>query len=81
MSAGRRKAAIIGMLVAGLVEGRMPLRPAGWESLDAAAREAHDLMERCLLYVASTRARDRLTLTAGGRPSPLLAAGPCDPLP
>ncbi|MBI2943582.1 MAG: AAA family ATPase [Candidatus Wallbacteria bacterium] len=69
------------VLVAGLVEGRMPLRPAGWESLDAAAREAHDLMERCLLYVASTRARDRLTLTAGGRPSPLLAAGPRDPLP
>lgn len=38
----------------------------------------HDLdvqRERCLLYVACTRARDELVLTSSGGPSKLLAIG------
>ena len=34
--------------------------------------ETHQLRERCLLYVASTRARDRLLITGYGEKSPLL---------
>ncbi|MBI3891005.1 MAG: hypothetical protein HY303_05695 [Candidatus Wallbacteria bacterium] len=60
------------VVVCGLTQGVMPWRPQGWEGLDSEARAAHDMMERCLLYVASTRARDRLYLTAGGTPGEFL---------
>ena len=42
---------------------------------DIAAQEARDVSERALLYVAATRARDELVLTAVGDPSPLLSPG------
>ena len=33
----------------------------------------HELQERCLLYVAMTRARDELVITGFGNPSPFLS--------
>lgn len=42
---------------------------------DSAAQQARDVSERALLYVAATRARDELVLTAVGDPSPLLSPG------
>ncbi len=39
---------------------------------DGAIREEKALQERCVLYVAFTRARDELSVCGNGRPSPLL---------
>ncbi|MBW7882330.1 MAG: ATP-dependent helicase [Caldilineaceae bacterium] len=39
---------------------------------EGAARTANELQERCLLHVAATRARESLTVTSSGTPSPLL---------
>lgn len=42
------------------------------EAVDPVQHELDVLRERCLLYVACTRARDRLVVTSSGRPSDLL---------
>lgn len=58
------------VLLAGVQAGKMPLE--GSDYADHASLEDHELRERCLLYVACTRARDELVLTGYGRPSQLL---------
>lgn len=60
------------VLLAGVQDGSMPLKVGG-DPADAEGRDRHELQERCLLYVASTRARDELVITGFGTASPLLA--------
>ncbi len=58
------------VLLAGVQEGKMPLKK---EWADDAGREDQELQERCLLYVAATRARDELHITGSGQRSPFLS--------
>lgn len=58
------------VILAGTQKGKMPL--AAGEYADHASLEDHELKERCLLYVAATRARDALVITGFGEPSPFL---------
>jgi len=60
------------MLLAGVQDGVMPLRLPDEALPDAAAREDHKHGERCLLFVAATRARDELVITGSGAPSAFL---------
>ena len=62
------------MILAGLNSHIVPLRLAAVES-DPAALSDHEDRERSLLFVAATRARDRLILTYYGTPSPFLPLG------
>lgn len=62
------------VLLAGVQEGAMPLSVGG-DPADAEGRERHELQERCLLYVASTRARDELAICGYGTPSEFLVSG------
>lgn len=57
------------VLIAGVNEGVIPPNYNGGEPPD----EDQILLERCLLHVASSRARDTLTITSYGKPSPFLA--------
>ena len=59
------------MLIAGMNAGIMPLRVASTEG-DPTAKAEHEGRERSLLFVAATRARDHLIVTAFGSPSPFL---------
>src|SRR6266545_275865 len=59
------------MLLAGVNSGVMPLRVASVEG-DPTAKAEHEERERSLLFVAATRARDHLVVTAHGNPSPFL---------
>jgi superfamily I DNA/RNA helicase len=59
------------MIVVGVNAGTVPMTIDG-DGLDPQARAEHEVRERCILFVAATRARDRLVLTAYGRPSPYL---------
>ena len=61
------------MILAGLNARTMPLRVAS-PGDDPAALADHEERERSLLFVAATRARDRLIVTAHGTPSPFLEA-------
>jgi ATP-dependent exoDNAse (exonuclease V) beta subunit len=61
------------MLLAGVNAGVIPLRVSSVEG-DSTARTEHQERERSLLFVAATRARDHLTVTAFGNPSPFLTA-------
>ena len=58
------------VLLAGVQAGKMPLK-AG-EYADHASHEDHEIRERCLLYVACTRARDALVIAGYGQISPFL---------
>jgi len=60
------------LVLARAVEGVLPMRSDLDEAADDAERAAAEQRERCLLYVAATRARDSLTIIAGGEPSRLL---------
>jgi superfamily I DNA/RNA helicase len=60
------------LLIAGIQVGTMPLDFALKNASDEAERSAQELRERCLLYVASTRARDELVITGFGGASPLI---------
>lgn len=61
------------VLLAAVQAGQMPLNPP--HSLpDEASRRDWQIQERCLLYVASTRARDELVLCGFGERSPFLPA-------
>lgn len=54
----------------------LPLPAATTPSSEDEAQHALDMMrERCLLYVACTRARDELLVTSSGTPSALLPGG------
>jgi len=59
-----------GVLLVGVQEGIVPLHidSAG----DAVSDAEHEWRERCLLYVAATRARDELVITGYGEPSAFL---------
>ena len=59
------------MLLAGVNSGVVPMRVASVEG-DPTARAEHEERERSLLFVAATRARDHLIVTAHGNPSPFL---------
>ena len=59
------------VLLAAVQDGSMPLDIA--MTPDEVSREGHERQERCLLYVASTRARDELIITGFGRPSRFLS--------
>ena len=58
------------VLLAGVQGGTVPMT---FSAPDAAAREAQETRERCLFYVAATRARDELVIAGHGEPSPFLA--------
>ena len=60
------------MLLAGVNSGVVPMRVSSVEG-DPTARAEHEERERSLLFVAATRARDHLIVTAHGNPSPFLA--------
>jgi len=59
------------VLLASVHDGEVPLRFA-LETEDAATRKEALAQERCLLYVACTRARDELVICGYGKPSKLL---------
>jgi len=60
------------MLVAGLNEGIVPSSSLLASTENPKYRVYLEDQERCLLFVAATRARKSLLLTCGGRPSPIL---------
>jgi superfamily I DNA/RNA helicase len=60
------------MLLAGVNSGVVPMRVTSAEG-DPTARAEHEERERALLFVAATRARDHVVVTAHGTPSPFLA--------
>lgn len=60
------------VLLAGVQQGNLPLELPSSAFADDASREDHVKSERCLLYVAVTRARDELVITGFGAQSPLL---------
>jgi superfamily I DNA/RNA helicase len=61
------------VLLTGVREGLVPLRLKSFYTLDEDAKALWDRRQRCLLYVAATRARDELAVTGHGAPSPFLA--------
>jgi superfamily I DNA/RNA helicase len=62
------------MLLAGINAKTLPLRVPGLDE-DPASRTEHEERERALLFVAATRARDRLIVSGFGSPSPYLRGG------
>ncbi len=60
------------MLIVGVQQGRVPLPLKDAILTDPATREDHEKRERCLLFVAATRARDELVVTGFGERSPFL---------
>ena len=60
------------MVLAGVSADRLPLR-VRWLAGDATSQEEHVARERALLFVAATRARDRLVVTYWGEGSPFLS--------
>ena len=59
------------MILAGINSKTMPMRVSSLED-DPAALAEHEERERALLFVAATRARDRLIVTGWGTRSPFL---------
>jgi superfamily I DNA/RNA helicase len=60
--------------VIGVTEGIVPAPAAVTPAADDPIAHAQDLQrERCLLFVACTRARDHLYVSYSGSPSPFLA--------
>lgn len=62
------------MVLAGVQAGTVPLELPTDAFPDEASREDHEKRERCLFYVASTRARDQLVVTGFGRRSAFMDA-------
>ncbi|MFW6023536.1 MAG: UvrD-helicase domain-containing protein [Myxococcota bacterium] len=60
------------VFIAGVNEGVVPFASAALDDADPVVRHQYLKRERCLLYVAASRARDHLTITAHGTPSPFL---------
>ncbi len=58
------------VILAGVQKDKMPLEAGDYA--DHASLEDHELRERCLFYVACTRARDELVISGYGQPSPFL---------
>ena len=57
------------VLLCGVQGGQVPLPIDRDLHSDQASEEDHDKRERCLFYVASTRARDELVITGSGKKS------------
>jgi superfamily I DNA/RNA helicase len=62
------------VIIAGINADTLPLK-LPYSFPDQASKEDFELGERCLLYVAATRARDELAATGWGRRSPLCSRG------
>lgn len=60
------------VFVAAAKDGIVPLDTPQLNSSDPVVARMAELTERCLLYVASSRARDLLYVTCSGSPSPFL---------
>ncbi len=60
------------LVLAGVQQGLMPLRVRAFHELNEEDRKVWDLRQRCLLYVAASRARDELVVTGWGKASPFL---------
>jgi superfamily I DNA/RNA helicase len=58
------------VLLASVQEDVFPMRQKASQHADIASIEDFLAQERCLMYVASTRARDELVIMGSGRPSP-----------
>jgi superfamily I DNA/RNA helicase len=65
------------MILAGINASCVPLRLREAES-DSVTKADHEYNERCLLFVAATRARDLLLVTSWGKPSPFLSQNESD---
>jgi superfamily I DNA/RNA helicase len=63
------------IIICGANDGVIPLT-APWLVDDPTGKVEHEERERSLLFVAATRARDRLMVTAAGMPSPYILAKP-----
>ena len=61
------------IILAGINDVTLPRLLPSMES-DTTAWAEHGARERSLLFVAATRARDRLVVTSSGAPSPYLPA-------
>ena len=57
------------VLLCGVQDGNVPLALPEAAFADEASQSDHERRERCLFYVASTRARDELVVTGFGKPS------------
>ncbi len=68
------------MVIAGMNDEFMPLKAQIGRSEDVAVRQEDELMERALLYVALTRARQAALITAHGKLSDWIP-GSCPPHP
>jgi mRNA-degrading endonuclease RelE of RelBE toxin-antitoxin system len=62
------------VFVVGVNDDEVPLRTQALDSSDPVVAHQTVLAERCLLYVAASRARDALYVSSFGAPSPFLAA-------
>jgi len=62
------------VLIAGVNDGALPLKVAAQEIDSPHARTEFETRERSLLYVAATRARKHVLVTAHGKPCPWLSA-------
>jgi mRNA-degrading endonuclease RelE of RelBE toxin-antitoxin system len=61
------------VILASVQDGEMPKKLPQGSHADKASIEDHEKRERCLLYVAATRARDQLMITGYGKRSGLLS--------
>lgn len=61
------------LVLTGVHKGLMPLRVRAYYELNEEDRKVWDRRQRCLLYVAASRARDELVVTGWGERSPFLA--------
>ena len=57
------------IILAGINDGVVPIKRKNLLSADPVIQKEHEQMERSLLYVSTTRARQRVLITSSGPPS------------